>query len=146
MSKSKFMIWLAALFAAVLGLSLMTPSASAAPATPSVSAAPATAAAANDAIIKNQATSATNLGVCHSLSSETTCSSTAWPPPTLAPGQNTRDKFGWADTDAIWCGQGYTCQINSSYFTGWGTTRATMRLIKVSGCFGCFIYVIVHKN
>jgi hypothetical protein len=101
-------------------------------------------AAANDAVIKSQTSSVTNLGVCHSLSSDTTCSNRAWPPPTLSPGQNTLSKFGWADTDAIFCGFGYICQINSSYFTGSGSGTGT-RLIKVSGCWGCTIYVIVHR-
>ena len=104
---------------------------------------PSTAhAAQNDAVIKNQSFSYTYLTICKSLISDTQCGGTVG---NLYPGQNSLSKYGWRDTDAIYCGQGWWCQIDSNTFRGSGTGWNS-RLIKVSGCWGCTIYVYLYPD
>jgi hypothetical protein len=99
-------------------------------------------AAVNDAVIKNQSFSYTTLTVCKSLVSDTKCGATVG---YLSPGQNSQSKYGWPDTDAIYCGQGWWCKIDSNTFRGSGTGWNS-RLIKVSGCGGCTIYVYLYPD
>ena len=104
---------------------------------------PGTARAApNDAVIKNQSFSYTYLTVCKDLISDTQCGRTVG---FLYPGQDSLSKYGWRDTDAIYCGQGWWCQIDSNTFRGSGTGWNS-RLIKVPGCFGCTMYVYLYPD
>ena len=96
----------------------------------------------NDAVIKNQSFSYTYLTICKDLISDTQCGRTVG---YLYPGQNSLSKYGWPDTDAIYCGQGWWCQIDSNTFRGSGTGWNS-RLIKVQGCWGCTIYVYLYPD
>jgi len=96
----------------------------------------------HDAVIKNQKFSYTNLGICKDAISETKCGSThGW----LSPGQNSKSKYGWADTDGIFCGKGWWCKVAAVTFRGYGSGWNS-RFIKVGGCFGCTIPVYVWKD
>ena len=77
-------------------------------------------AAANDASITNL--SGRTITVCRSL---TACSQTG----RLYNQQNSRDKFGWSDTDAYWLPAGWK---GSKY----ATCNTKGRWVKVPGLFG----------
>ena len=82
-----------------------------------------------DANIKNQSFSYSYLAVCKDAISSTQCGSVRG---TLNPGQTTQGKYGWADADGIFCGQGWYCQVFSQTFVGSGS-GSTSRFIKISG-------------
>lgn len=95
----------------------------------------------HDAVIKNSKASYYNLGICHNAASETKCASGfGW----LSPGQNSKSKYGWADTDGIFCGAGTWCMIFHNTFRGSGH-GFNARFIKVGGC-GCTVPVYVWKD
>jgi hypothetical protein len=82
-------------------------------------------AAAGDGVIKNNTSSDGNMTICKDWG-VSSCSSSS-PRGTLAPGQNSKSKYGWADTDGYW--------IPSGWSDNYG--RRGPLWVKVAGCFGC---------
>lgn len=97
----------------------------------------------HNAIIKNQSFSYATITVCHNAVSSTACVPGSYG--FLSPGQNVKSKYGWADADGIWCGRGWWCKIGNNTFRGSGIGWNS-RFIKISGCFGCVMYVYVFPD
>lgn len=62
----------------------------------------------------------------------------------LYTGHSTKE-FGWGDTDAVWCGEGYKLwvlnggpgpDVYDCRGSGIGNAPGTARLVKISGCLG----------
>lgn len=94
-------------------------------------------AALNDLVVVNGGT--VSFTICKSAASTTSCVTTS-PRGTLLPGQNSKTKFGWADTDMILLSSGctlsqYTWYQSSMMWMPYAVANST-RWIKVSGSNG----------
>jgi uncharacterized membrane protein YhiD involved in acid resistance len=97
----------------------------------------------NDAIIQNQSYSYYTITVCHDAATTNSCVAGHYG--FLSPGQNVKTKYGWTDSDGIWCQAGWWCKIFSNTFRGSGTGWGS-KFIKISGCTGFTAPVYVWKD
>lgn len=94
-------------------------------------------AAPNDLIIKNGSIDR-SMTICENAASETACGTSRG---VLYPGENSRDKFGWADADMIYIADG--CELQQyGYVNGnilwslYALASGKGRWMKVPGNFG----------
>ena len=93
-------------------------------------------AAANDGNITNSGSLA--FGICRNAASETACGSQ---PGSLSAGQNSRTKYGWADTDMILISANCRLEKYSYYagtysWRGYASAGSANRYIKIPGSNG----------
>ena len=91
--------------------------------------------AANDAVIKSNSASGRTMTICHNWT--TTGSHCASGVGSLSPGQNSKTKYGWKDTDGILNVPNGWCLYNlSNNIVKYGSSSDSANDFKVSGFYG----------